>query len=153
MNIKTKLDPFWVIGISVRTTKENDQFANDIPALWNTFMTEGILHKIPNKIEDTIYALYTDYESDHTGAYTTILGCKVAHVDVIPDGMTSLQIEASTYSRYTAKGDLTKSAVYNTWYEIWETDLNRTYTTDFEVYGEEAKNPKQAEVDIFVAIT
>ncbi len=151
--IKTKLEPFWVVGISVRTTKKNEQFAKDIPALWDTFISENILYKIPNRIEDSIYALYTDYESDHTEGYTTILGCRVENLDVIPDGMAGVRVDSSTYSRFTAKGNLTKGVVYDQWINIWETDLDRTYTTDFEVYGEEAQNPVDAEVDIFVAIS
>ncbi|WP_024770744.1 GyrI-like domain-containing protein [Aquimarina macrocephali] len=150
--IKTKIEPFWIVGISVRTTKKNEQFANDIPNLWNTFMSEGTMHKIPNKLEDSIYAVYTDYESDHTEGYTTIIGCKVANLDNIPPGMTSVKIERSIYSRFTAKGDITKGVIYDKWVNIWEIDLDRTYTTDFEVYGEDAVNPTNAEVDIFVAI-
>ncbi len=150
--IKTKLNPFWVIGVSVRTTKKNEKFAKDIPALWDTFTADETMHKIPNKLEDTIYAIYTDYESDHTEAYTMILGCRVENLDAIPEGMTGVQVQKSTYSRFTAKGDITQGVIYDKWVNIWETDLDRTYSTDFEVYGEEAKNPKDAEVDIFIAI-
>ncbi|WP_062059918.1 GyrI-like domain-containing protein [Aquimarina longa] len=150
--IKTKIESFWIIGISVRTTNKNEQFAKDIPALWNTFMSEGVMHKIPNKLNDTIYGVYTDYESDHTEGYTTIIGYKVKNLDIIPEGMSSVQIKESTYIRFTAKGDLNKNVIYNKWKDIWKLDLNRAYTTDFEVYGEEAVNPTDAEVDIFVAI-
>lgn len=37
-----KIRPFNIIGISVRTTNENDQAAKDIPALWKRFISEGI---------------------------------------------------------------------------------------------------------------
>lgn len=46
------------MGIGVRTTNENGQSAKDIGALWNKFMSEGILDKIPNKIDNTIYSIY-----------------------------------------------------------------------------------------------
>ncbi|MFT5885520.1 MAG: putative transcriptional regulator YdeE [Arcticibacterium sp.] len=36
--------------------------------------------------------------------------------------------------------------------EIWQSDLDRTYATDFEVYDERAQNPEDVEVDIFVGI-
>lgn len=45
-----------------------------------------------------------------------------------------------------------EGAVINTWFKIWDTDLNRTYKTDFEVYGEKAQNPNDAEVEIFVGV-
>ncbi|WP_103866623.1 GyrI-like domain-containing protein [Aquimarina sp. I32.4] len=151
--IKTNLEPFWVLGISVRTTKKDNQFTKDIPALWDTFFSEGVLHKIPHKLEDSIYAVYTDYKSDHTEEYTMILGCKVKNIESIPKGMKSVEVKKSTYTRFTAKGDINKGVIYDKWVSIWDTDLDRTYTTDFEFYGEEAQNPSDAEVDIFVAIS
>ncbi len=56
------MEPFKVIGISVRTTNENNQAAKDIPVLWENLMNEDILNRIPNKTDNTIYSIYTDYE-------------------------------------------------------------------------------------------
>lgn len=53
-----KLDTFYVIGIAVRTTNENQQAAQDIPVLWHKFMTEGIMDQIPNKIDHDLLYLY-----------------------------------------------------------------------------------------------
>lgn len=147
-----KIAPFQIIGISIRTTNENGQTAQDIGQLWAKFMSEGVLQKIPNKISDEILSIYTNYESDHTKPYDTILGCKVSALDTIPDGMISQSFEGGTFAKFLSKGDATKGAVYNTWVDIWNTDLDRLYTADFEVYGEKAQNPSDAEVDIFVAI-
>ena len=71
---KETLKPFFVIGISVRTSNENGQAANDIPALWNRFRLENIGAKLINKTGDEVYSIYTDYEGDYTQPYTTILG-------------------------------------------------------------------------------
>ncbi len=147
-----KIAPFQVIGISVRTTNENNQTASDIGSLWGRFMTENILQKIPNKISGEILSIYTNYESDHTKPYDTILGCKVSSLDVIPDGMVGQSFEGGTFAKFVSKGDVTKGAIYATWVEIWNTHLDRCYTADFEIYGEKAKDPSNAEVDIFVAI-
>ena len=149
---KVNIDKFKIIGISVRTTNENGQSATDIGKLWNKFMSEGIIEKIPNKIDNTIFSIYTDYESDHTKPYTTLLGCKVENLDIIPDGMTSKTFQSGNYVKFVSKGDLTKGAVFAEWSKIWEMDLDRKYTADFEIYGEKAQNPTNAEVDIFVAI-
>ncbi|MEE9439885.1 MAG: GyrI-like domain-containing protein [Saprospiraceae bacterium] len=148
---KVTISEFTVIGISVSTTNENGQSAKDIGALWNKFMTEGISDKIPNKIDGTIYSIYTEYVSDHTKPYTTILGCKVENADTIPNGMIAKTIKGGNYTKFVSKGDLTKGAVYETWSIIWNTKLDRAYTADFEVYGEKAQNPKDAEVEIFIA--
>ncbi len=149
---KVTINAFKVIGISVRTINENGQSAKDIGELWNKFMTEGILDKTPNKVDATIYSIYTEYESDHTKPYTTILGCKVSTIDTVPNGMTAKTFNGGNYRKFVAKGDLTKEAVYGEWSKIWNTDLEREYTADFEVYGDKAQNPTNAEVDIFIAI-
>lgn len=94
-----KIQQFSVIGISVRTTNENGQASQDIPALWNKFMTEEIAEQIPNKIDNSIYCIYTEYEKDHTKPYTTILGCKVRNLDTIPIGMIGKTFEEATYTR------------------------------------------------------
>ena len=150
--IKTKLEPYWIVGIDKRTTNKNEQAAKDIPELWNTFISNNTIQRIPNKVNDTIYAVYTNYKSDHTEEYSTIIGCKVANLNNIPEEMTCIKIDNSYYSRFTAKGDLTKGVIYEEWMKIWGTNLDRKYTTDFEVYGVEARNPNDAEVDIYVAI-
>lgn len=149
---KTKIKAFKVIGISVRTTNENGQSANDIGELWNKFMTEGILDKIPNKVDNTIYSIYTDYEGDQTKPYTTILGCKVESIDTIPNEMIAKRFNEGNYVKFTSTGDLTQGVVYDTWKEIWGKDLNRAFTADFETYGKKAQDPTNAEVEIFIAI-
>jgi predicted transcriptional regulator YdeE len=146
------IEEFFIIGLSIRTTNENEQSATDIPALWNKFMNENTIENIPNKIDNSIYSVYTEYEKDYTKPYTTILGCKVSSLDNIPTGMTGKTIAKETYKQFTAKGNLADGIVIQKWIEIWNTDLNRKYTADFEIYGEKASNPENAEVPIFIAI-
>lgn len=143
--------PFQIIGISVRTSNENGKAATDIGQLWHTFMTEEIKAKIPNKIDDKVFAIYTNYESDHTQAYDTILGCKVSTLDEIPEEMVGQSFAGGRFAQFVAEGDLSK-AVYQKWVEIWNTDLNRTYTADFELYDAKSQNIAAPTVAIFVAI-
>lgn len=148
----TQKEAFKIIGIKVRTTNKNEQAAKDIPKLWHKFMSENILEKIPNKIDSEILAIYTNYEKDHTKPYDTILGCRVSNLNEIPNGMIGQEFKKAHYTKFTAKGHLEQGIVYNTWTEIWNLDLNRAYSADFEVYGEKTKNPNNAEVEIFIAI-
>lgn len=148
-----KVESFFIVGVSVRTTNENQQAANDIPKLWGRFFAENIMEKIPNKIDRTIYCVYTGYEKDHTKPYTTVLGCKVENLDNVPDGFVGIVIQKGSYHTFTASGKLSDGiTVFKKWVEIWNTNLKRTFTTDFEVYGEKANDPDNAEMDIFVAI-
>ncbi len=147
-----RLEEFSVIGISVRTTNENGKSAQDIPALWVTFLGEGISNQIPNKVSGDLYCIYTDYEQDHTRPYTTLLGCRVSTLETIPEGMVGKTIESANYTKFVAKGDLAHGVVLDTWIKIWNSDLPRNYTADFEVYGPNAQNPENAEVTIFIAV-
>ncbi len=149
---KVKIEPFKVIGISVRTTNENGQAAKEIAGLWGRFMNEKILEAIPNRIDNTVFSLYTDYESDHTKPYTAILGCRVENLNDIPDGMIGKSFDGGNYVRLSAKGDLMKGLIVNKWAEIWKMDLERVFTTDFEVFGENAQNPADAEIDFLIAV-
>jgi predicted transcriptional regulator YdeE len=136
------ISPFTIAGIAVRTTNENGQSGIDIPALWNKFMAENMLEKIPNKINNNIYCIYTDYEKDYTKPYTTLLGCQVANMDTIPKGMVAQSFDGGKYYKHTAKGNLSEGAVLHAWTEIWGMDIDRAYTADFELYGEKAQNWK-----------
>ncbi|HMR82600.1 MAG TPA: GyrI-like domain-containing protein [Niabella sp.] len=142
-----------IIGISVITTNENGKAAADLGQLWERLYTENIIAKIPDKVSNDVYSVYTDYESDYTGAYTAIIGLKVSSLDKIPDGLVGRAFEHQKFKKFTAKGVMPK-AVAETWQEIWERDseLNRSYTYDFEVYGEKSQNGENSEVDIFIAI-
>lgn len=151
MNIQ-QIDSFSVIGISVRTTNENNQAAQDIPKLWQKFMSENVMEQIPNKIDQTLYCIYTDYEKDHTKPYSTLLGCKVANLEQIPVGMIGKTFSTASYQKHIAKGNLMQGIVFEAWLKIWNLDIPRAYTADFEVYGEKTKNPNDAEVDIFIAV-
>jgi len=141
-----------IAGIAVRTTNEGGKAMKDIPQLWNTFMVKDIKSKIPSEVDETIYALYTDYEGDHTQPYTLVIGYAVRSSDNIPKDLTIKSVPKSSYVKFTAKGDLTKMAVYECWEKIWKTDLKRAFTTDIEVYGEKASNPTDGEAEIWIAI-
>ena len=150
--METTMKQFKIIGISIRTTNENNQAMNDIPALWNKFLSENLIKEIPNKLSPEIYCIYTEYEKDHTKPYTTILGCKVGNLNEIPEGMIGKEFAGGKYKKFIAKGDTTKGCVVQEWLKIWNSDLEREYTADFEVYGGNAQNPENAEVEIYVAI-
>ncbi|MNE66937.1 Bacterial transcription activator, effector binding domain [compost metagenome] len=115
-------------------------------------MNEKVLETIPNKVDNSVYSIYTEYESDHTKPYTTILGCKVENLDEIPDGMIGKSIEGGNYLKMSAKGDLMKGLIINKWIEIWGMELDRVFTADFEVFGEKAQNPSDAEIDFLIAV-
>lgn len=148
-----KIEGFKIIGIETETTNENGKGAIDIGNLWEKFFAENVPSKILNQIDDEIYSIYTDYESDFKGKYKTILGLKVDSLQNIPSGLVGREFNAGKYQKFMAKGTM-PNAVGEKWQEIWANDsgLNRKYTADFEVYGKKALNGENSEVDIFIAI-
>jgi len=148
---KVHLKGFFLEGISVRTTNQNGQSAKDIGKLWGRFMDDNVLMQIEDRITDEIYCVYTDYEGDHTGFYTAVLGCKVSSLDNIPEGLISLIVPAADYVKYVAKGRL-PDCVAEAWQNVWGSDLNRKYIADFDVWGAKAQDPEDAEVDIYVGV-
>ncbi|MEM9934859.1 MAG: effector binding domain-containing protein [Bacteroidota bacterium] len=149
---EVQIEPFHLIGIAVRTTNQDGQAAKDIGTLWAKFQADKVAEHIPHKSSPEIYSLYTDYEGDHTQPYSVVLGCKVDKLEKIPEGMIAKSFEGGKYLKTSAKGDLMKGVVVNKWMEIWNSELDRSFTADFEVYGEKALNPADAEVDFFIAV-
>jgi len=147
------MENFKIIGISTETTNQNNQAAADLAALWQRFYAEEIFNKIPNKESEDVYAVYTDYESDYTGKYTTIIGQRVTSLGNIPDGFVGREIKNEKLLRYKAKGEMPQ-AVLETWQEIWANDiaLYRTYNADFEVYGEKSQQGVDSEVEIYIGV-
>ncbi len=147
-----QIESFHVIGISVRTSNVDNKAAEDIGATWQKFMGEQIGTKIPNKQSGDIYAVYTHYDGDHMQPYTMILGHRVDTLENIPEGMSGISIKWGNYHPVVATGDLTNGVVVKAWQDIWQANLPRLFTSDFEVYGTKSMNPENAEVDIFIAV-
>jgi len=146
------INEFKIVGISVKTTNKDNQSAQDIGKLWQQFYVENLFDKIPNKLSNDIYSIYTDYKSDFTDEYTTIIGVQVSSLENIPTGLIGRQFPSDNFMKFTAKGLMPK-AIVEAWIDIWEKDkeLSRKYTYDFEVYGEKSQNGENSEVEIYIA--
>lgn len=146
------LDPFTLVGLSVRTTN-GENAAKDIPALWEEFMGRQVPGLIPNKSSEEVYSMYTNYEGDQSQPYDSVLGCPVSRVDgELAEGLSGFEVAGGKYAVFEYSGNLNENMVFHAWKEIWEMDLDRAYTSDFEVYGAKAQNPEQATVYIYIAL-
>jgi len=150
---KTKMtNGFKIIGISTRTTNKDYQSKDDIGKLWGRFFAENIIDKVPNKKSFEIITIYTDYKSDFTDEYTTIIGVPVLTLEEIPSGLVGREFKSDNFKKFIAKGEMPK-AVIDVWSDIWkrENELNRKYSYDFEVYGESSQKGENSEVEIYVS--
>ncbi|MGC2529391.1 MAG: GyrI-like domain-containing protein [Candidatus Acidiferrum sp.] len=149
---------FIVIGISARTSNAKESSGQGvIGEQWTRFLKDGLLNKIPNKVDRNILAVYTDYESDANGPYTYILGARVSSTDDIPPGMISTKVPSGRYAVFTSEKGPVERVVPGTWRRIWTVPKsspggNRAYLADFELYDQRTADPQNSQVDIYIGI-
>lgn len=146
-----KQNPKLIIGIFTRTTNEGLKCQDDIPPLWEKFFGEHLVSKIPNRLNQNLYAVYTAYEGDYTKPYTYLLGCEVSSLDKIPEGMMGIEIPSSQYASFPVQGDFPLSLL-EAWQEIWDENLKRSYTFDFEVYPPDFDPRSHSDLEIYIAV-
>ena len=150
---------FTVIGISARTNNAQEAAGNGVIAKqWDQFYKEGILGKIQNKADPSIYVVYCDYASDRNGDYTYIIGAKVRDAFAVPGGMIAKTVSAGKYAVLTSeRGPIPKINV-EAWQRIWDLEDQaklggkRAYKTDFEVYDQRARDRQDSLIDIYVGV-
>ncbi|KAF3361773.1 hypothetical protein PHSC3_001663 [Chlamydiales bacterium STE3] len=141
-----------LVGIECRTSNAPEAGPHDIPKHWEKFYGEDILNRIPNKVSNEVIALYCDYMGDQTQPYSLVIGCPVSSQDDVPEGMVAKIIPAGFYAVFRAIGEHPKNLI-KTWGHIWQqADLKRTYTGDYEVYGDKFVSRSPQEVEVFVAV-
>lgn len=150
MYTKKKHEEMSIIGIKIRTS--NEHHSKDGPRLWDRFRKEQLMTKIPNKLNENIFAVYTDYEGDYTRPYSYLVGCEVAKIDEVPRGLVGIKIPRQNYAVFSAKGSFPVSLI-QTWQQIWVSDIQRSYFADFEVYPPHFDPQKQSDIQIHIAIT
>ncbi|HCU05395.1 MAG TPA: AraC family transcriptional regulator [Coxiellaceae bacterium] len=138
------------LGLSMRTSNANNQSQQDIQALWARFFAEDIKSKIQNRLSDDVFMIYTDYEGDFTKPYICVLGCQVSSFDNAPSELRQLTVPAASYEVYQVDGDYPQSLI-QAWQTIWQADLDRAYTADFERYPA-AFDFKQGAFEIYIAV-
>ena len=121
-NIKSKK----ITGKKIRT---NNNKIDEIISLWKEVPTLGL--------SGDIYAVYYNYESDFNGDFDFLIG---SENNVSKD---FADIKEGKYMIWTADS---QDAVGSAWQKIWNTELDRAYESDFEVYSQDGS------IKIFIGI-
>jgi len=148
---KSSENQFYLMGISVRTTNKDGQSAKDIGGLWTRFTTENLIDQIADRISDDMYCVYTDYESDHTGPYTAVLGCKVSSLNGITGGFTGVTAPSGEYLVYYLEGQFPAN-IGAAWQQIWASDIERKYAADYDFYKANPKSFEETEARIYLGV-
>jgi predicted transcriptional regulator YdeE len=143
-------DDLVVAGPYIRTSF--DRAANDIGAFWERFISDGFIAKLG--VNDTIYAVYTEYEGDFRGAYTMVLGTRVADNSPLAAGMKRVTIPHGRFARLPFAGD-PKSVVSSAWGFVngaWDRKNERRYSVDFETYSLSSFRDGYVEGEIWIGM-
>lgn len=150
---------FSIMGIEARTTNAKEMAGEGvIGKQWQRFFQEQVLQKIPDKADQNIYAVYTDYVSDRNGEYSFVIGAKVNHKSTPPPGMVLKIIPGGNYAVITSDKGPVNKVVVAAWQQIWALEDKaalggrRAYKADFEIYDQRAADPQNSQVDIYVGL-
>ena len=130
-----------IVGFAARTSNEDPQMGAIIGDLWKQLYTPENTEKIQNRVNAYAIGLYSDYDKE---GYQVTAGFEVSDAEN-GNGFAVKTIPAGRYAKFSVHGDMIE-AVTNSWKEIWETPLDRTFTGDFEEYL------SQKDIDIYIAI-
>ena len=132
-----------VVGICDKTSNDDPKMGEVIGNVWKELFATGKIADIKNRSNDHTIGLYSDYTEN---GYDITAGCEVTKNENAE--LVCKIIPAGKYAKFVVKGD-SKDAVGESWGEIWRTELDRTFTGDFEEYigvGEDAI------IEIYIAI-
>ena len=149
---------FYVVGVTARTNNAQEMSGSGkIGGVWQTFLQPSLVAKIPNKIGVDLIAVYTDYEIDHTGHYTYLLGLPTSSIEAQPANLTVKHVPAGRYAVFTSGRGPVQQVVPEIWQRIWsmspeELGGTRSFYADFEIYDQRAADPENAQIDVYVGL-
>ena len=140
-----------IVGIRIKTTNQDGKAMKDIGTTWQKLFANGIYEKIPNKANGKTIGLYTEYEGDYTKPYTFIAGAEVSQGIQNNEELEGIIIPKGKYAKFIITGDV-QNSVGQAWQEIWNMNLKRKYTCDFEEYQNNSEDMQKQEIHIYIAL-
>jgi len=149
-----------IVGIAVRTNNRSEinPIEGKIFPCIQKYFHGNLAAQIPHRIHPgTTYCIYTDYESDHHGDYTYMIGEEVSSFDHLPAGFETIVIPAKKYVKFTNGPAPMPEVVRSPWMQIWQMTPDqlggkRAYLADFEVYDERAADHQRIVLDIYIGV-
>lgn len=141
----------FLLGIGIKTTNENKQAAEDISKIWKEVWDKDIFLSVENKENNFLYGLYTKYEGDYTQPYYYYVCCETGDINHRAGESTSFSIPEAKYAKFSIRGNYMDS-VEKLWNVIWQTDLKRKYTYDFEIYYLDGETPDDQLLEIYISV-
>jgi predicted transcriptional regulator YdeE len=146
---------FNVIGIEVRTNNAQQGSGGPISQQWQRLYKEGILDRIPGKLDQSVVVVCTNYASDWNGDYTYTLGAKVKPGAKPPAGMVAVSVPAGKYVEFISARGPGLQVIPEIWKQIWAYfdepgSPARAYKTDFESH--DVSDPNNLQAHIYIGV-
>lgn len=138
------LDKKIVVGVGAYISNDDPNMGQVIGDLWKKFFQEGICNTVQNRANEHAIGLYSDYTQQ---GYHVLTGVEVSELN--NSDLVSRVIPAGTYAKFCVHGNM-ETAVRNAWEKIWNMDLDRTFTGDFEEYLNDDYD--HADINLYIAI-
>jgi predicted transcriptional regulator YdeE len=152
-------DEFFIVGIEARTNAANETSGQGvIPQQWQKFFQEGVLQKIPNKADQNIYAVYTDFADKLSGDYSIVIGAKVTDKSQIPAGLVLKTVPAGKYAIFQSEKGPAWEVLPAAWQKIADSEAKgelgytRMYKADYEVYYGQSFDPENVRAELHVGV-
>ncbi|TGK17660.1 GyrI-like domain-containing protein [Leptospira kmetyi] len=138
-----------LIGVGSRTKNADEMGADGkIPKVWGKFFQE-VLPKVQNA-GDSIYAVYSNYESDENGEYSYFIG--------IPSdekgSFETFQLPEGNYLELNTASGKSPDIVIQLWQEVWANqDLKnkRAFAVDYEIYPMDFTATPETQVKLYLS--
>ena len=135
---RRRVEGFRVAGVASRTDNaaEADPRTAKLPALWGAFAEDSRIQGLGGPPVGVV----TGYESDETGAYTSLAGVRVGPDAAVPSGLAVVDVPAGDYLVFHSEGPV-PNCVIDGWRAVWSyfgdpAHGRRAFRVDAEVYGE-----------------
>lgn len=124
-----RIELFTVRGPSVRTNNASEASGSGkLAGLWAHY------YESHPPSSETVYGVYSDYESNASGEYTVTAGTRTSSA-----GDFVVTVKPGTYLEFQANGKM-PGAIMDAWKSVWEffsknQPYERAFETDFEQYN------------------
>jgi len=155
----TQQDEFLIVGMEARTNAAKEMSDQGIiPQLWQRFMQEGTLQKIPNKADQNLYVIYTAFSDKRSGDYSVVIGARVTDKSQVPEGLVLKTVPAGKYLIFQSEQGPAWEVIPAAWKKLADTEdkgqlgYTRAYQADYEVYDLKTFNPQNLRAELHIGV-
>jgi predicted transcriptional regulator YdeE len=121
---------FTAIGLTAEVRNDNP---STIGGLWERFYQTDILAVLPKGTDRRVHCIYHGYTGNHLDPFKMTIGYVVSRDAECPDGLEVVRVPPQPVIIFEAKG-IQPATLVGCWQTIWQTDIDRAFVADFDIY-------------------